>query len=218
MAQSVVIETVLARARKLADVETSDQANSIVTDAELLDYANQGYRSLYDLICTTVAESYFATSASVGPSSWAMPSGFYRLLGVDFAPGGITVEAQQYNFRERNRDALFPSSPYPRYRLEAGSLVWKPSNPTAAVTVWYIPTPSAIAAAGTFDAFNGWDDYIVHWVVREIKTKQEESVQEVTQRIGEASARIRRNAAHIVSEPDIIADTRGCCDATYYNS
>ncbi len=218
MSQSVVIETVLSRARKLADVETSDQANSIVTDAELLDYANQGYKALYDLICTTVAETYFATSASVGPTTWPMPSDFYRLLDVDYAPGGITISAPQYNFKERNRDMLFPASPYPRWRLESGVLVWKPSAPATAVTVWYIPVASTIAAAGTFNAFNGWDDYVVHWIVREIKTKQEESVQEVSTRLAEAGSRVRRSAARIVSEPDYIADTRGACDATFYNS
>lgn len=218
MSQSVsVASDLLPRIRDEADIETSDQANSVFTDARLTDWVNQAYKALVDLILEddVGAESIFATSASVGPSSWAVPSDFYRELGIDYAPYGVTVSADYWAWRDRNRNTLITTNT-PAYRIVSGVLTWRPNNPSAAVTLWYIPTPSTLGSS--FNAVNGWDDYVTQWVVRQVKIKQEYPVDEVQGRLNEAAARVRRAARRLAYYRDGVADVRECGDDAFYNA
>lgn len=220
MAQSVTAAATITRIREQADIQTNDQANSIYPDARLLVLVNDAYRALFDLITDTlpeVGEAFFATSASVGPSTWTLPAAFYRELGIDFSPLGIVQNATYFNFLDRNRNPLRPAL-VPRYRIRNGTIVWDTTPPSAAVTLWYIPTPTDMASNGSFDAYNGWDDYVVYWVVREIRIKQELDLGDVNGRLGEAANRIRRACKRIVSYSDTIGDVETMVDDAYYNS
>lgn len=216
MSQSVTVSAVIARIREEADIETSDQANSLFTDARLTDLVNQAYKSLYDVITddAPAAEAHFATSASVSPTAWTLPSDFYRELGIDFAPAGITQNATYFDFIRRNVNNLVNVTA-PSYRIQNGVINWQPNDPTAAVTLWYIPTPATLGSS--FNAFNGWDEYIVHWVVRTVKLKQEYPTDEVQALLDRAERRVRRAAKRIVSYQDVVADVRGYTDDTYFN-
>jgi hypothetical protein len=217
VSQSVNVTDILTRIRDQADIETSDQANSLFTDTRLTDWVNQAYKALYDLICddTPAAEAHFATSASVGPSAWTLPSDFYRELGIDYQPYGLTVNASYFEFLARNRNNLITVNA-PQYRIRNGSIVWSPNNPSVGVTLWYIPTPSTLGSS--FNAFNGWDDYVTQWVVRQVKLKQEYPIDEVQMRLGEAERRVRRAAKRVVSYQDSVFDIRGLDDEAFYNA
>lgn len=220
MAQSVNVADVLTRIRNQGDIETNDQANSAFPDAILVDWLNQAYRALYDVITDAigkVGEAHFATTTSVGPSSWTLPTDFYRELGIDYSPAGTRISARPFNFSDRNRDSWLTSQ-YPFYRVVNGSLVWRPSNPTVAVTLWYIPTPTTLASNGAFNAFNGWDDYVTQWVVRQVKLRQDYPVEDVAVRLNEAERRVRRAAKRVASYEDVVADVETRDFYDYLNS
>lgn len=226
MSQSVTVASVRTKIRQLADIETLDEANSVITDAELTSVINDAFRALYDLIANVAGHEYFATSATVSPSTFALPADFYRALGVDFPNYYGTNQhatSRRFSFAERNRrNALYVVEGYdlPSYRVQNGFLKWEPASaaPVAAVTLWYVPTPAALASGGSFDAVNGWDDYVVAWGVRYCKEKQEEDSKPALLKLAQAERRVRENAARIVQDPMAVADVRNAGDTSYYNS
>lgn len=226
MSQSVTVAATRTKIRQLADCETLDEANSVVTDAELTSVINDAYRALYDIIANVAGHEYFATSATVSPSSFSVPADFYRALGVDFPNyygASLPATAKRFTFAERNRRVspfLVNGLEFPTYRVQNGALKWEPaaSAPTTAVTLWYVPTPAALASGGSFDAVNGWDDYVVAWGVRYCKEKQEEDSKTALLKLAQAEQRVRANAARIVQDPVAVADVRGQSDCSYWNS
>jgi hypothetical protein len=224
MSQSVTVASVRTKIRQLADCETLDEANSVITDAELTSVINDGFRSLYDIIANVAGHESFATSATVTAPTFAVPADFYRALGVDFPNYYGTnqhVTAKRFSFAERNRRV----SPFaveglelPTYRVQNGALKWEPvaAAPTTSVTLWYVPTPAVLASGGSFDAVNGWDDYVVAWGVRYCREKQEEDSKPALLKLAQAEQRVRANAARIQQDPVSVADIR--CIGDGYNS
>lgn len=218
MAETVQVTDTITRIRSEADIQ-EPQASSIATDAELLVWLNAAYRELFDLIA--MSDEYFAKTATVTVSgSFALPSDFYRALGVDTTINGTVRTAQGFNFLERN-DQRWSTVPKWRISNVAGvrSLIWRPTEatPTTDVTLWYIPTPSALASNGSFDAFNGWDDFVVRYVVREVRDKQEYDVSAISVKLAEARARVSNSAKRIRGYQDSIADTYRAHSYWYYN-
>lgn len=226
MAQSVTVASVRTKIRQLADCETLDEANHVITDAELTSVINDAFRSLYDLIANVAGHEYFATSATVTSPAFALPADFYRALGVDFPNyygTNQSATAKRFSFAERNRrNAPFIVEGFeqPTYRVQNGALKWEPASaaPTTSVTLWYVPTPAVLASGGSFDAVNGWDDYVVAWGVRYCREKQEEDEKPALLKLMQAEARVRSNAARIVQDPVAVADVRDHHPSSYYNS
>lgn len=226
MAQSVTVAATIAKIRQLADLETADQANSIVPDAELVSVINDGYRALVDIIAKESGYEVFATSASLTAPTFALPADFYRALGVDlpnFWGSGQPFSAQRFSFAERNRRAAAPilaGYDVPTYRIQNGYVVWEPTAaaPTASVTLWYVPTPAALASNGSFDAVNGWDDYVVAWGWRYCQEKQEADTKPALLKLAGAELRVRSSAGRTVQDPRVVADSRGEADDSFYNA
>lgn len=216
MSQSINVSEVLTRIRNQADIETADQANSRFTTTMLTDWLNQAYKALFDVIVddTPAAEGHFGTSATLTPSAFTLPSDFYRALGIDYAPGGITTNATYFEFARRNANNLIVTQ-YPQFRVRNGAIVWSPSAPTTSVTLWYIPVASTLSS--TFNAFNGWDDYITQWVVRQVKLNQEYDISDVQLRLNEAERRVRRASKRMAPYQDPVEDARGGCFDTFFN-
>jgi hypothetical protein len=209
---AVTVAELKTRVRTEADIETADEANSVVTDAELESFLTQGLRSLVDIILRTKGRERLYVSVSLGPSSWVLPEDFYRAVAVDFADGS---SAEKFAFRNRSLGDLIAT---PRWRVLEGELAWRGTPPTAAVTLWYVPVPEALAEDGSFDGFSGWDEYVVQYAVRKCRVKQEESTAEATSAMMAEEARIRTAASGLGQEPETIVDLTSQPDARWYNS
>lgn len=215
MASTVTVASVVARARSAADVQDADESLSIVTDAELLVWLNDAYKILFELISAEAGEEYFATSASINLTTFALPADFFRELGVDILDGGIVVAAKPFNFAERN---IYHYCQVPRFRVQNGHLVWEPptATPTTTVTLWYVPTPAALAGNGSFDSINGWDTLVTNYLVREIKRKQDYPLDEANALYQESVARVQHQAARIRAYSETVSDVTTCVDEAYF--
>lgn len=226
MSQSVTVAATITKIRQLADLVTADQANSVIPDSEFVSVINDAYRSLYDIIAASAGPEYFATSATVAPSSFTLPSDFYQALGVDIPNYWGTNQAltlSRWNFIERNRRSsamAVMGYDMPTYRIQNGAIAFEPASaaPTVSVTLWYVPTPAALASNGSFNAVNGWDDYVVAWGVLYAREKQEEPTDDARIKLQLAELRVRNNAGRIVRDPKVVADLRTAPDRYYYNS
>lgn len=216
MALNVSVATTLTRIRQEADIETSDQANSICPDAMLLAWLNDAYRDMFELIAQETGEERFATAATLTAPTFTLPSDFYRELGIDYAPLGMTISGEQYPFAERNSR---PFQTTPKFRIQNGAIAWTPANmtPTSSVTLWYIPTPATLASNGSFDSILGWDTYIITYVKLKVYEKQEYDLGTTAALLAKLEARVRRNAARLGAQPEVVGDVRGLAVEAYYN-
>lgn len=213
---STSVDTTLTRIRQEADIETTDQANSVCPDAMLLAWLNDAYRELYELISNETGQERFGISTTLTPPTFALPSDFFRLLGIDEAPLGTTLTGRPFQFAERNRFRFFNQA---NFRIDHGALIWAPPDqaPTSSVTLWYVPLPATLAGGGSFDAINGWDTFLILWVKLKVYAKQRYELGDVAAELEAQRRRIRNQAARIGAYPDVIEDVTARSDIYYYN-
>ena len=172
MATTVTLANLRTAVRQRADMVGSQ----FVTDSELNDYINRSYAELYDLLIQKYGDNYFVAapfSFSTDGSSiqYALPSDFYKLLGVDLALSNTDdsfVTVHQFEFGDRNRYSVpnfqsFYGVTNLRYRLNGNNL-WLTPKPAAnqTIRIWYIPRIIYLSADGdTMDGISGWEEYVI---------------------------------------------------------
>ena len=157
--------TIRAAARQRAD-----QVNSqFVTDAELNGYISSSYFELYDILIQKFGNDYdVATPFQITTDGinylFALPTDFYKLLGVDLQLAGTPdgwLTLKPFMFIERNKYA-FPNLQSVagmraniQYRLNANNL-WLTPLPTAGqvLQLWYVPRPITLSDTGTITLNN----------------------------------------------------------------
>ena len=137
----------ILEARQRADQEKS---TGFTDDAEVLRYLNAGLQAVYDLMVAAYGNDYFyeefSASMATGESVFALPAGFYKLLGIDYAiSAGQVVALKPYTRFERNRWRASPYytyyGPYYEYRVQGNDIHIIPDATGAlALTVLYVPT------------------------------------------------------------------------------
>lgn len=146
----------------------ADQQNSqFVQDAELVDFINGSVSALYDLLVET-AEDYYMASQVIpivqGTNEYALPTNFYKTLGVDYLVNNKPVPMSRFNFRDRHLYNYLDARPeIVRYAIWGNQLVFKPQAPRiASVTLWYVPAITKLAAdTDVLDGVNGWEEYAI---------------------------------------------------------
>lgn len=211
MAANVTVNSLVSKVRKRADSETATESQSICPDAEIIEYLNEGYRQLYDLLTELSGLEYFGKQSTL-TSPYALPSDFYQLLGVDLGAAGSEIPLRQFSFAERTQ---FFDVANPRYRIRSGSLVFRPATFATAVTLHYIPVAATLSAGGSFDSFNGWDEYVVAWGTRSVLSKQEYDLSTADAYLDRAETRIRRSATRVHAETQTIVDVETLPDEFY---
>jgi hypothetical protein len=196
--------------------------SDFVTDtATSLDaFINASADELYDLL-TLKFQDYNLSSSSLttvsGTGTYALPSDFYKLMGVDITYNGRTYGLDEFSFRERHRyepgDVNLPD--LPKYRLEGTNLRLRPT-PTGVYsgTVWYTPTRTQlVSGSDTLTGVSGWEEYVVVDAAIKCLLKEESDPSalmakkaELKQRIEEAAS-VRSPAA-----PSRVVDVEGLND------
>lgn len=167
MATTYTLSQIRTRAK-----EESDNVNSaFVSDPEWLDYINASYFELYGLITEQFGNDYFSkvptpySFVTDGTNQFfALPSDFYKLLGVDLQVASPLqwISLKRFNFADRNQFSVF-NGPIP----QAGQTI----------RVWYIPSLTPLAGdSDTVDGVNGWEEYIVIDAAMKAMAKEESDV------------------------------------------
>ena len=143
MARLATLASLRLQAQQRADMENS----TFLSPTEWNVLINASATELYDVL-TTVYEDYFQDSStfttSSGVSKYALPSDFYKMLGLDQNTGAsVPVTCTPFQFAERNRFIDY-------------------NSPGQTFEVFYVPAcPLLVADSDTFDGVNGWEEYIV---------------------------------------------------------
>lgn len=204
--------------------QRADMVNSqFITDTEFNGWINASHAELYDILIQKfgadylVAPPYFITTTTA-LDAYALPTDFYKLLGVDVKVGDVWATLKPFAFSDRNRFAYFSAQPtiagvptVLRYRLRGNNL-WLTPVPSAGTVIraWYAPRRADLVSdSDQLDCVSGWEEYVVVDVVIKAKTKQESDVsvelalkKDLLARIESASQ--RRDAG----EAPTVADTQ----------
>lgn len=183
MATTVTLTQLITAVRQRSDMVNSQ----FVTDSELTDYINRSYAELYDLIVQKYGDNYYVQTpysfTTDGTSfQYALPSDFYKLLGVDLGLSNTTdsfVSVAKFEFGDRNRYAVpnfqsFYGVTNLRYRIN-GNNIWFTPTPSQGQTIriWYVPKITYLVAGGdTLDGISGWEEYVI--IDAAIKAMQKE--------------------------------------------
>ncbi len=167
----------------------ADMARSqFISDSEFNTSINASIRELYDLLSQKFGEDYFATSTTIstvaGTDTYALPTGFYRLLGVDQrVANGEWVTLKPFMFSERNRFNTTVlrgvyGADFMRYRIQGNSLILRPvPQQITTLQIWYQPQFTSLVLDGdTFDGYNGWEEFVIVDAVMKAKQKEESDV------------------------------------------
>lgn len=208
---ATALSTLRTRSKTRSDMTDS----SFVSDAEWLEFINESYYELYDiLIAHGAGEDYFETTDTskttvVDQEDYALPTDFYKLIDVDIQSDGdsddwLTMIRTTKGMRNTLRNIRNHSSSDwwnpPTYELRGGNIRLLPAPGTAGRTIRirYIPTLTALALDADeivdLPPFRHWESYIVITAAMKAKLKQEEDVTFLLQEKQSMETRIRKAA------------------------
>ena len=216
MAKDVTLTSMRTLVRQMADIVN----NNVCTDAEINSYLNLELDELYDLLIDTY-EDYFISSSSIsivsGTASYAIPSDFYKIRGVDIIiSASESFSLRAFQFEERNQYGTGDAKSL-RYQLRGSLLHFIPS-PTVTVTgtLWYIPARTDTASGGSFDSINGWHDYAIAGAAIRCNNKQETDVSWLIKQKNDIKERVLSLASkRDVGSPRRVVDVTQRYDASF---
>ncbi len=224
---AVTLTQLRAKARERADMTGS----LFVTDtADSLDsWINEGAQKLHDLYVQAYGEDYVEKSATLttvaGTTDYALPTDFYKLLGVELPIAGKMRSLKLYNRAQRNgvsdQVSALSALSLPRYKLSAGVIRLLPAPASVLVgKFWYSPllqvtngvtvTNLLVAADDTINFPNGAERYVIMYAARVAMIKQESDVSKLDKDLAKEESDLQtlieeRNAAEPKSAVDIEA-------------
>lgn len=163
------------RAYTLAQLKTrirrrADEENSkFIGDPELLDYINESYADLWDLLVSR-NEHYYVKYSNFNLVSntqiYNLPTDFFKVMGVDYVLSSTdAITLKPFMFNERNKDYLSQGvgSEFLRYSILGNTITFSPSpSSTSQITVWYVPSaPILNDDTQVVDGVNGYEKYII---------------------------------------------------------
>lgn len=192
-------------AKSMADMVNS----SFVADTEWNTWLNRGMQEVYGLTAQVYGGDYFIQSPSTGytfstdgtTQQFALPSDFFKLLGVDVLYGAANqwVELHSFPLADRNR---FSGS--------------NQSIPAAGQTVrvFYVPTYTAMSVDAstppTALTLNGWEEYAVAFAARLALAKRKTDTSAPDALLAALQARVQAEAENRdAANPKKMLDTRG---------
>lgn len=176
---TVTLDKLRTRARERADMVGS----SFVADAATgLDaWINEAHQRLHGMLVDALGEEYVSSTSAFTTSSssdYPLPSGFYKLFGVDLEYHGIMRSLTRYERPERNVYRELRPEALPRYAIVGSNLRLYPV-PAAGLTGSILYAPEATVLVGGSDSVtypNGWEKFIVIDAAIQALLKEESSV------------------------------------------
>ncbi len=208
---------------------TNHENSQFVTDPEIVALLNRSHTELYDILIGT-NEDYFVQphplTITAGTDSYALPSDFYKVLGVDLnidADRSISLKKFQFTERNRYKTTIYaphiPASIYQYHVIDVNlNFIPKPKESKGA-TLWYVPLPNKLVltaavppVAGESDTLDirlaMYDDYLILDAAINVLIKEES---DVTVLMAERIAIKERIVAAVtnrdVNEPERITDS-----------
>ena len=204
------VQNITDTAIDLADMRNSDFIDSLGANGtavtELLRYVNLAYRDLYQQIVLS-KEFYFTTTYAIsvvgGTASYALPTDFYKLDGVDMAldNSGRYLTLKPFMFTERNKfrsGLALTIAPYGqvfRYIIVGNNIQFLPlPSQTANIQMWYTPEPVNITTLATTLALPiGSDEYMSLHIACSMLAKEETDNTALNSKRLEVIAQIRNS-------------------------
>lgn len=176
---TVTLTTLRTRVRERADMVGS----SFVADAATgLDaWINEAHQRLHGMLVDALGEEYISSTSAFTTSSssdYPLPSGFYKLFGVDLEYHGIMRSLTRYERPERNVFRELRPEALPRYALVGSNLRLYPT-PAAGLagSILYAPEATLLVSGGDSVTYpNGWEKFIVIDAAIQALLKEESSV------------------------------------------
>ncbi len=222
---AVTLAQLRAKARERADL-TGD--THITDTADSLDsWINEGAQKLHDLYVQAYGEDYVEKSAALttvaGTTDYALPTDFYKLLGVELPVSGEQKSLKRYNRAERNaysgQATAASSASLPRYKLSKGVIRLLPAPRSVLVgKFWYAPllqvvhgettTNLLVDATDSINFENGAERYIIKYAARIALSRQESDVRDISAELAAEEAALQvlieeRDASEPLSVVDL---------------
>lgn len=157
--RAVTVAELITRARDMADMSRT----AFCSDEEIVRYISIEYCELYDLLVTKYEHYYTGatpfTIVQDGSDSYALPTDFYKLSGVDkqLNAGSSWQTMLPFNFAERNEIAALNIFSQ-RYCIVGDRIMFRGSGSTQTVQLWYIPPPKILDKKITISAVSASTD------------------------------------------------------------
>lgn len=216
---TITLAEMRLQSRQRADMEKS----KLVKDSELTSYINNSIAELHDILCEAYSADYnvqsYEFSVTSGTNSYALPTDFYILKGVDIKIDNqdwITVKP--FNFNERNRYSELgvwdlAGVTNVRYRMIGSNIVFNPTpDRNVTVKLWYVPVATKLVNdSDTLDDLNAFSEYVIVDAAIKMLQKEESDVSILAAQKQALEQRIRdraqiRDAGSPSSITDIYAE------------
>lgn len=200
------LTTLIQRAQRKSDNENSGFINNTAAiTGEWTQLINEAYAEVYGLVVQAFSGDYYVTTPPYSFTTdgindhFALPSDFFKLLGVDVLYGAANqyVALKPFNFADRNRFS------------------WTNQTIPAAgqtVRMFYVPkfTPLAIGTDTTVDLQNDWEELIVVSAAIQALIKEESDVSALEATKMQLIKRINEEAENRdAGNPVRMVDSRG---------
>lgn len=215
---AVTVAQMRTAAQRLADMTDG----TFVSNAEWLDYLNEGGSELHDMI-VKADEDYFVTKGpdvalANGASQFSVPADVYKLRGIDLRISGETYSLRRFNFAHRNlyQDYLSQYATgidFYRYNWIGETVQLLPHLQGSAVAnVWYVPR--FVEFTTDLDGLpsiypRGWERYIIVYAAKKALTKEQSDTSQLINDLADHRAMIETILGdRDQGEAETIADTR----------
>lgn len=177
---TVTLTSLRTRVRERADMVGS---SFIADSATGLDaYINEANQKLHGMLVEALGEEYVSSSSALttvaGQSDYNLPTGFYKLYGVDLDFHGTYRALKRYERSERNAFREQHVEALPRYSL-VGSVLRLYPAPSSVMSGAILYAPEATTLVNGSDSVsypNGWERFIVLDAAIQALIKEESSV------------------------------------------
>ncbi len=195
---------------------TNQENSTFVTDGELTEFLNQSIAELQVRLAIAEGQPHFrsSTSFTVAPPTalYSLPADFWAVQEVTALIDGATVSLRPFMVSERasliNTSPIWPVYATVQYRIQAGSIEFRPATQGFTATMYYHPAQTRLATGSdTWDGFNGYEMAAIYDVCATVCAKEETDPGFFMSQRDRIYALITQAAAHRdMSNPERVAD------------